>query len=271
MNEGEDRMMDVEDVADSAAGRGFEKVHVLHSSTYKDNSTVIICPTRGAIHSRAASALYGMIAPMNQKRIIMYVVGAEVGDAYNSTIKNILENPELSKWKYVLTVEDDNIPPPDGHIKLLEAIDEGPYDGVGGLYFTKGDYQMPMAYGDVENYRKTGILDFKPLDIREHLKAGAVIPVNGIAMGFSLYRMDMFREIEPPWFQTVAEWIPDRGVRAWTQDLSFCEKALSYGKKFAVHCGVKVGHLDPATGIVYALIASVLPSLFSLWQGIFGA
>lgn len=242
----------VDDVAKILEGaRAFEKVTVIPATTYKDNSTVILIPTRGSIDTRVTQSLMGLLSPMNQKRWLHFIRGAEVGQAYTDTIQGILANPELSKWKYVLTLEDDNIQPPDAHIRLLETIEAGPYDAVSGIYFTKGEWSMPMAYGDPEVYKTTGVLDFRPRDIREALAKGHVLPVNGIAMGCALWRMDLFREIAAPWFVTVSDVIPDKGPACFTQDLYFCERAVRQGKTFAVDMRVRVGHLDVNTGIVY--------------------
>lgn len=241
-------------------GRGFEAVEHIPGSTYKDSSTVIVIPTRGDPNKSSAlsfvatpvvQAWQALIAPMNQKRAILFTSGHEVGQAYDALIKNILAHPELSKWKYVLTLEDDNIPPPDAHIRLLETIEWGKYDAVSGIYFTKGDVNMPMAYGDPEEYKRTGVLDFKPRDIREALAAGQVMRVNGIAMGCALWRMEMFREIPPPWFVTVNDVIPGKGAACMTQDLSHCQRAVLAGKRFAVDMRVHVGHLDVNTGNIY--------------------
>lgn len=234
----------------ASSGLGFDRVELIDRATFKDSSTVIVVPTRGSVHHRIVGAWQSLIAPMNQKRAFFLISGAEVGDAYNTAIQNILANPELSSWKYLLTLEDDNLPPPDAHIRLLESIDKG-YDAVSGIYFTKGDINMPMAYGNPKTFEETGVLDFRPLDVAEDLKAEALIPVNGIAMGCSLYRMSMFQELPAPWFVTVADLIPGKGVQCFTQDLKFCENAVRAGKKFAVDCRVKVGHMDPATGIIY--------------------
>lgn len=241
----------VHQVVEDMKGRGFKNVDLIMGSTYKDSSTVIIIPTRGHINWKVVQSWQSLMAPMNQKRAILFAVGHEVGTAYNEMIKNILSNPELSKWKYIMTLEDDNIQPMDAHIRLLETIEWGKFDAVSGLYFTKGEYGMPMAYGDPERYKATGVLDFQPLDVRDALKNGHVMPVNGIAMGCSLYRMDLFKEIPGPWFVTLNDIIPDKGPAAFTQDLYFCERAVKMGKKFAVDMRVKVGHLDINSGVVY--------------------
>lgn len=247
-----DGMIAVEEVVDrmKSAGLGFERVELLHGTTYKDNSTVVVIPTRGMIDQRVVQSWQSLLAPMNQKRAILYARGHEVGHAYNELIKSILANPELSKWKYVLTLEDDNLQPPDAHIRLLESIDEGMFDAVSGIYFTKGELNMPMAYGDPAELAKTGHLDFRPRPVADALRAGSIMPVNGIAMGCALWRMDLFRQIEPPWFVTVND-VTGTGPACFTQDLWFCQRAVAAGKRFAVDCRVRVGHLDVNTGIVY--------------------
>jgi hypothetical protein len=234
-----------------SAGLGFDRVEHIVGTTYKDASTVIVIPTRGMIAHQVVSAWQGLVAPMNQKRAQLFASGHEVGQAYNAMIANILANPELSKWKYVLTLEDDNIPPPDAHVRLLETIESGRYDAVSGLYFTKGDLNMPMAYGCPVERARTGVLDFRPRDVREAVAAGQVMPVNGIAMGCALWRMDLFREIPGPWFVTVADVIPGVGAQCFTQDLWACQRWCNLGKRFAVDCRVKVGHLDINSGTVY--------------------
>lgn len=235
----------------SDPGLGFERVEHIAGSTYKDSSTVIVIPTRGMISHQVVSAWQGLIAPMNQKRAILFASGHEVGVAYNTMITSILNHPELQKWKYVMTLEDDNIPPPDAHIRLLETIEWGNYDAVSALYFTKGELNMPMAYGDPVEYQKTNVLDFRPRDVREALAAGQIMPVNGIAMGCALWRMELFRTIPSPWYVTLNDFIPGKGTVGMTQDLEMCSKAVKMGKRFAVDLRVKVGHLDINTGMVY--------------------
>lgn len=240
------------ELAERLGGVGFDRVQRLPGSTYKDSSTVIIVPSRDEkFHHRVVASWQNLISPMNQKRTFMYVVGDEVGVAYNRMIQEILNHPELSKWKYVLTLEADNLPPPDAHIRLLESIDEFRFDAVSGIYFTKGDVNMPMAYGDPAEYKRTGVLEFKPRDTRDAIARGRVMAVNGIAMGCALWRMDLFRQIAAPWFVTVADVVEGKGVQGFTQDLYFCQRAVQAGKTFGVDFRCRVGHLDLVTGTVY--------------------
>lgn len=236
----------------SSAGLGFERVRLIPGSTYKDNSTIVVIPTRGLINYRVTQGLLNLVAPMNHQRAMLFVEGDEVGKAYDRLIQTILDNPVFNGWKYVLTIEDDNLVPMDAHLRLLETIEMPPkFDAVSGLYWTKGDYNMPMAYGDPDEFERTGVLEFRPRDVRAALAAGQVMPVNGIAMGCALWRLDMFRELPAPWFVTAADIIDGKGVMAMTQDLFFCKRAREAGKKFAVDMRVRVGHLDVNTGTVY--------------------
>jgi len=118
-----------------------------NSKSYQDLSTIIICPTRGQIPAKVVQSWMGLMRPMNQKVIgPLFSIGMEVGSAYNTMIENILSNPELSTWKYILTIEEDNMPPADGLLKLYESMKE--YDVVQGLYWTKGDAGQPMCFDD---------------------------------------------------------------------------------------------------------------------------
>ncbi len=260
-------MLPINDVIEQMqnSGRGFKNIHHIPGSTYNDNSTVIVIPTRGMIHHKVIAAWQNLIPPMNQNRTPpMYAApspgemrstimasGHEVGKAYDEMIKFILAHPVLSKWKYVLTLEDDNLPPPDAHVRLLETIEWGKFDAVGGLYFTKGDIGMPMCYGDPEAFNKTGVLEFRPRDIRAAMIQGNVVECNGLAMGCTLYRMNLFRELPAPWFVTMNDVVEGVGAQCFTQDLWFCQNAKKAGKRFAVDTRVRVGHLDINTGEVY--------------------
>ena len=233
-------------------GLGFERIQHIQGSTFKDNSTIIIVPEKTPyFHHRWIQNFQGLIAPMNTARPTLFVINEEVGHAYTNTIKSILDNPQLSKFKYIMTIESDNLPPPDAHIRLLETIEWGNYDAVSGIYFTKGEINMPQCYGDPEAYKRTGMMEFRPRDIRAALSNGTVMECLGIAMGCALWRIELFKQIEPPWFVTVNDIVPGKGASCFTQDLHFCQRAVAAGKRLAVDFRVKVGHMDLNTGIVY--------------------
>tara|TARA_R110000868_G_scaffold86512_1_gene242642 strand:- start:1238 stop:1963 length:726 start_codon:yes stop_codon:yes gene_type:complete len=212
--------------------------------TYKDLSTIIVVPTRGgrSLCPRFVSAISGMMRPMNQQVFgPIFMSGMEVGAAFNSAIEMIQGNPVLAKFKYLLTVEDDNICQPDGLLKLYESIEE--YDVVGGLYWTKGDGGQPMIYGDPN----VSPLNFVPQGVIPE----TVQRCNGTGMGFALFKLSIFKKLPAPWFETKQSWDPNTGVKCYTQDLWFYEKLVKSGGKVAVDNRVKIGHLDIENDMIY--------------------
>jgi hypothetical protein len=213
------------------------------AKSYKDLSTIIVCPTRGQIPAKVVQSWMGLMRPMNQKVIgPLFAIGMEVGAAYNSMIENILNNPELSKWKYILTIEEDNMPPADGLLKLYESMDK--YDVVQGLYWTKGEGGQPMIYGDPSVMPKNFIPQKPIKDTVQHC--------NGLGMGFNLFKLEIFKnpDLPRPWFKTVQE-VVNGGARAYTQDLYFYENAAKCGYRFACDTHVKVGHYDINNDIIW--------------------
>ncbi len=207
------------------------------SQSYKDLSTVIVTPTRGgrSLCPRFVSSVMGLLRPMNQKCFgPVFISGMEVGEAFNSAIEMILANPELAKFKFLLTLEDDNIPPPDGLLKLYEGIKD--FDAVGALYWTKGECGQPMIYGNPIQ----SPLNFVPQQpIPESLQR-----CNGLGMGFTLFKMSVFKKLEKPWFVTKQSHDPNKGTQCYTQDLYAFERMARIGMKVACDTRIKVAHLD---------------------------
>ncbi len=212
---------------------------------YRDLSTIILVPAIGPIATRIVQSWQGLMRPMNQKVIgPIFLENMEVGEAYNAGIKMILENPDLAKYKFILTLESDNAPPPDGLLKLYEAIDG--YDVIGGLYWTKGESGQPMCYGSP---------DVVPLSFNPQIpKPDSLTECNGLGMGFNLWRIEMFKDKRfdyGNWFKTAQEWDAAKGAKAYTQDLYFFEKAKGFGYKFACDSRIKVGHWDEANKVMW--------------------
>jgi hypothetical protein len=220
------------------------------SGMYKDLSTVIVTPCIGDIPPAIVQSFASLIRPMNQKVIgPIFIENMEVGAAYTAAVEMILGNPELSTFKYMLTIETDNMPPPDGLMKLYESIegevDGQKYDVSSGLYWTKGEMGAPMIYGDPYVLP----LNFIPQPpIPESVQR-----CNGLGMGFGLFRLDMFRDarIPKPWFETRNHFVQGQGTEVFTQDLWFFSNAGKLGYKFCSDNRVKVGHRDRNDGRIY--------------------
>jgi hypothetical protein len=211
--------------------KSIQRLH--RGQSYKDLSTVWVTPTRGVIPAKVVSSYIGLMKPMNQAVFgPLFIENMEVGDAYNHAVELILGNPQLSKFKYLLTSEEDNCPPSDGLLKLYESMDK--FDAVSGLYWTKGEAGMPMCYGAVDSMPKSFIPQLPPIDcVKEY---------NGLGMGFCLFKLSMFKKLPKPWFKTL-----QTTTGSATQDLFFFQNAGREGYRFCVDGRVKVGHWDQST------------------------
>lgn len=217
------------------------RARLIKGGSWKRQRIITILPADAMIPAKVALSLWNLIYPPNNGVVRILAQGMEVGDAYSSAIEQILAHPELKDWEYVLTVEHDNLPPQDGVIKMLEVLESRQeLSAVSGLYFTKGEGGCAQIWGDP----KDPISNFRP----QVPVAESVVECCGTGMGFALFRLSMFKDkrIARPLFKTKKG---DGGVG--TQDLMFWAEARKYGYRCAVHCGVKVGHMDPSTGIVW--------------------
>lgn len=215
------------------------------SKLYADQSVVCVIATRGVISARVVENWMGLMTPMNHKFIRMFISGLEVGAAYSYALELIFANPELSTWKYVLTIEEDNLLPPDAVLKLIESIEEHKLDAVGALYWTKGPEGQPMCYGNP---------DAIPLNFIPQIPIpGTVTPCNGLGMGATLFRMQMLKDerFPKPIFKTEQRYDPQNGGAAFTQDLWFFQNAKKLGYKFGCDSRVLVGHYDASSDIVW--------------------
>src|SRR5271156_6435833 len=105
---------------------------MLNSNTFRDLSTVWVTPSPdGKLDAQVVfQSWLSMLMPLNQKVMRLVVANGEVGKAYEAAVEMILRDP--IQWKYMLTLETDNLPPREGLLKLYEAIEQ--FDAVGGLY-----------------------------------------------------------------------------------------------------------------------------------------
>lgn len=204
--------------------------------SYADCSTVMVVPAIKPIPPKVYLSHRSIMTPMNQKFTVMCPENMEVGDAYNAAVEFILGHEELSTWRYLLTVETDNIVPPDALLKLIEDIESGPFDAVGALYWTKGEGGQPMCYGNPKVMPKNFVPWLPEPD--------SVTPCHGLGMGCTLFRLEFFKKMPQPWFKTEQSYTPHEGARAFTQDLWHFEQGAKYGERVACSTRVLVGHYD---------------------------
>lgn len=214
---------------------------LIKGGSWKKQRIVVILPSAAMIPAKVALTHWNLAFPPNNGVVRILALGDEVGVAYSQAIEQVLAHPDLSQWEYILTLEHDNMPPPDGVIRLIEQMETHPeFACIGGLYFTKGEGGVAQIWGDP----KDPVMNFRPQvpDVR-----GGLVECNGTGMGFNLFRMRMFKDpkLRRPWFHTQTK----NGVS--TQDLYFWGDARKYGYRAAIDCSIKVGHYDHVNDITW--------------------
>jgi hypothetical protein len=207
------------------------------SASWKKARIIVILPASNTISTKVALSHWNLAFPPNNGIHKILALGQEVGEAYSNTIDHILEHPELKNWEYILTIEHDNVPPPDGVLRLVDQMNKHPeFDCIGGLYWTKGEGGVPQIWGDP----KDPILNFRP----QPPVPGELVECCGTGMGFNLWRLKMFKDkkLRRPWFKTIG---------ASTQDLYAWNDFRKHGYRCAVDCGVLVGHYDSNQDITW--------------------
>lgn len=215
---------------------------IIEGGTWKKQRTIMLLPAATMVPMKCAHTWMNLIIPPNNGFVRWTLMGDEVGVAYSQAIEQILANPELATWEYILTVEHDNTVPPDGLLKLIAQMEKHPELAcISAIYWTKGEGGVPQIWGDPSD----PVLNFRPQPPRP----GELVECCGTGMGFALWRMEMFKDqrIPRPLFKTKAS--ATEGVG--TQDLAYWSEARKYGYRCAVDCSVLVGHLDISTGIVW--------------------
>lgn len=216
--------------ADVALTRG----RLIKGGSWKKQRIVMMVPSADLIHAQVYLSHMNLMFPPNQGVFRYVATGEEVGKAYSDGIDFVLSHPELSKFDYVLTVEHDNTPPPDGVLKLLAQMEAHPeFHCIGGLYYTKGHGGVAQIWGDPTD----PVLNFRP----QPPVPGALVECCGTGQGFNLFRMSMLADprLPRPLFKTKCS--KEEGVG--TQDLSFWSNAKPLGYRCAIDCSVLVGHL----------------------------
>jgi hypothetical protein len=215
---------------------------IVRGRIHHDLSTVCVTPTRGAIDARVVESWWEMLTPVNNSFRRIFVRGMEVADAYNTAIERVLADPDLSAMSYLLTLEDDNMPPRRGLLKLYENIHR--YAAVGGLYWAKGEEGWPQIYGRPGE---------EPMFAPQPPEPDAIQECNGLGMGFTLFQLEVFRDarIKRPWFKTLQGNRPSGEPWLITQDLYFFGQLRELGYRVACDTRVKVGHYDVGTGVVW--------------------
>jgi len=217
------------------------RARLIKGGSWKRQRIALIIPSADLIPAKVSLSHWNLYFPPNNGVVRLLALGQEVGEAYTTAIEQILAHPDLSQWEYILTIEHDNAPPPDGVVRLVERMEAHPeYACIGGLYFTKGEGGVAQIWGDPRD----PVLNFRPQLPDAN---GGLVECCGTGMGFNLWRMSMFKDarLRKPWFKTEKH----QGVA--TQDLYAWGDFRKYGYRCAIDCGIRVGHYDYQTDTMW--------------------
>lgn len=182
---------------------------------------LLVVPTKDK--DEKLKCVKGLNFPAGAEIKILNSYGRPVADNYNDAVKMALED----KADFVVTVEDDTFPPADAFVRLFELIRQHKKSAVGAWYPKKEEARQ-------------GVHIVQGKDGRTFMEDdGTVQEAYTMAMGCSIYPIEMFMQVPFPWFVTTDQ---------LSQDSYFSQLAREKGWKLLVDTSVKCGHRDRATG-----------------------
>ena len=141
------------------------------------NRILIAVPTTGVVRIEWVMAKYGQIIPTNWSQVEMVQwlntyapLEYQLPDAENLIAKQVVEGD----FEWFLSIEQDNLIPPDTFVRLNEYMLENKVPIVSGLYYTKSHPPEPILY------RGRGNGSFR------NFKLGDKVWCDGIPFGLTL-------------------------------------------------------------------------------------
>jgi len=208
------------------------------SDAYKYGFAIGI-PTRGTIDIRFMIHMHNLslVLPTGLTWKYVYCRGYPVDVARESIVEACIEH----KVKNLFFIDDDCFVPTHAVRTLLEDVERG-CDIASGIVWTKREPTEPCIYrrqgeGAYYNFPKNTVFE-----------------IEAAGMSCCMIKVDIFKQIEKPWFKfTWGQTNPKTG-RYWArkgEDLYFCHKAREAG--FKLHCDSRVlcDHLNVDTGKFY--------------------
>jgi len=224
---------------------------LVSSGHFSPGVGVLVCiPTLGrGLCMDWALALKSLNPPINYNQNLLTLSGMAVADARNRAAQIAIENGH----KYLFFLGDDTIPPGDVLKQFIYWMERIPQLGVvGGVYVCKSEPAYPLVLRD---WGTGSYWDWK---------VGEFFEVKGMGMDCTLIRVDMLKQMNYPFFETIdTDGFKDgiNKAEGWTEDLWFCdkvEKEVPYYKKF-IDASVLCQHYDHNTGKFYTLPGDSYP------------
>jgi predicted SAM-dependent methyltransferase len=214
-----------------------------------NNGLMLAVPHTGrGLPYQWAYAMHSLHPPMCYNVIQSTSYQMQVGEARQW----FAEQAIAQKCKYLFFIDEDVTPPGHALRQLIYQADHHPEGAVfGGIYCHKSQPPMPMIF------RGLGTGPYWDWHLGEFFE------VDGIAMGCTLIRVEVFEKLEKPWFKTVDDlsgfYDGINKAEMWTEDLYFCAKVRDKGFKVFADGGVICSHWDLTTMKPTTLPADCLP------------
>ena len=164
-------------------------LHKLDKNPHKENWTnriLIGLPTTGLVRTEWMMAKYGQVIPTNWSQVEMtqwmstYApLEYQLPDAENLMAKEVVEG----NFEWFLSIESDNVIPPNTYITLNEYMTEKKVPIISGLYYTKSVPAEPILY------RGRGNGSFRDF------KLGDKVWCDGIPFGLTLIHGSIIRAL----------------------------------------------------------------------------
>jgi len=134
-----------------------------------------------------------------------------------------------AEYDYILTIEDDMMPPADGLTKLRAAMDDTGAGAVYGVYHFRRPSPAPSVMD-----KRTGEA-ITPRQWKKAFSEQAVIECGGMGYGFTLFRADLFRSVT----------LRTQNGSGADSDTHLSADLRKAGVKQLAHFGVLCGHKMP--------------------------
>lgn len=202
------------------------------------NRVLISTPTTGLVRMEWVNARYSQTIPTNWSHVDVQnwmsphiPLGYQVADAENLSAKVVVEQ----KFEWMLSLEHDNVLPPEALVKMNQYMIKGDVPVVGGLYFTKSLPPEPILYRG------------KGRGFFADWRLGDKVWVDGLPWGFTLIHGSLIRALwdeSPEYivngtttrrvFQAPNQNVVDPETGGWisnagTSDLQWCERVMKDG------------------------------------------
>jgi len=197
--------------------------------------TLIAIPCMDMVHTGFMKSLL----QMNRTGEIGFSIisSSLIYDARNTLAKHAVDG----EFDRMLWLDSDMEFAPDLFTKLCADMDENNLDIVGGLYFTRREPSIPVAYQKVGYYHSDDD-EVTPVALNYYeYPQDQLFQCEGIGFGAVLVKVDLIKKVQEK------HGLPFSPILGFGEDLSFCMRARDVGSEIYCDSRIMVGHIGTKT------------------------